>query len=151
MYDETARQRIGSVIVCRSFKSSAMSYGSACRRDMRKRSQPGQTSGSLLRGRVGTTVWVYSPAGALLDTRTLATTANLGGTGQRFWTFDASSLNVYKVGASATPTAVYAVAPNTIQTFLAASGQVLTMWDTAVPEWCHSRQDRLSDDATVAE
>ena len=50
MYDETARQRIGSVIACRSFKSSAMSYGSACRRDMRKRSQPGQTSGSVLSG-----------------------------------------------------------------------------------------------------
>jgi len=88
--------------------------------------------GSAFLTSVGTTVWVYSPAGALLDTRTLATTANLGGTGQWFWTFDASSLNVYKVGASATPTAVYAVAPNTTQTFLAASGQVLTMLDTAV-------------------
>jgi hypothetical protein len=87
--------------------------------------------GSAFLTSVGTTVWVYSPSGTLLDTRTLATTANLGGTGQWFWTFDGTTLSIYKVGASATPAAVYAVAANTLDTFFAVSASTLTLWDTA--------------------
>jgi hypothetical protein len=87
--------------------------------------------GSAFLTSVGTTIWVYSPTGAQLDTRTLGTTANLGGTGQWFWNFT-GSLNVYRVGASATPTAVYPLAPNPPDIYLAASGPILTFWDTAV-------------------
>ena len=88
--------------------------------------------GSAFLTSVGNTVWVYSPAGQLLDTQTLGTTANLGGTSQWFWTFDGTDLNVYKVGASSIPTAVYTVTPNALNTtYFAASGPVLTLWDSA--------------------
>jgi hypothetical protein len=60
---------------------------------------------------VATTVWVYSKSGVQQDITVLPSTANLTGQGNWFWTFDAyapgTPLNVYAVGASASPTVTY--------------------------------------------
>jgi len=60
---------------------------------------------------VGTTVWVYSPAAVQQDMRALASVVQLAGWNGWFWTNDTTTLNIYKVGASATPAASFATGP----------------------------------------
>jgi hypothetical protein len=58
----------------------------------------------------GNTVWVYSAGGTQEDIKVLPTIAHLTGQGGWFWTYDdASTLAVYKVGASATPAGTFSV------------------------------------------
>jgi hypothetical protein len=66
------------------------------------------SDGSAFLSNVSTNVYVYSPAAAQLDFRVLPTSTGLAGWGPWFWTADGTTLNIYKVGASATPTASYA-------------------------------------------
>jgi hypothetical protein len=65
--------------------------------------------GSAFLTSVGTTVWVYTPAGAQLDFRSLSINSpqGLAGEGEWFWAGDGTNLYIYKVGASATPTATF--------------------------------------------
>jgi hypothetical protein len=56
----------------------------------------------------GNTVWVYSADGTQQDIRALPTIANLTGQGSWFWTSD-GTLNVYKVGSSASPAGTFSV------------------------------------------
>ncbi len=58
----------------------------------------------------GNTVWVYSADGTQQDIRALPTIANLTGQGSWFWTSD-GTLNVYKVGSSASPAVTFSVGP----------------------------------------
>jgi hypothetical protein len=55
---------------------------------------------------VANTVWVYSNAGVQQDLASLPTVQGLAGQGKWFWT-NASSLDIYAVGASVAPTASY--------------------------------------------
>ena len=82
--------------------------------------------GSAFLTSVGNTLWVYSPTGTQLDTKTFPTGATFGGVGQWFWISDGTNVSIYNIGASTTPKAVY---PGAV---LAASAQFLVMWDTAV-------------------
>jgi hypothetical protein len=69
------------------------------------------TDGSAFLSNVNTTVWVYSPAAVQLDhDPSLPTVARLGGRGPWFWTDDGTTLDIYKVGSSATPTASFPAA-----------------------------------------
>jgi hypothetical protein len=64
--------------------------------------------GSAFISNVGTSVWIYSPAAVQLEyAPSLSTSAGLGGWGPWFWTADGATLNIYKVGSSAMPTASY--------------------------------------------
>lgn len=63
--------------------------------------------GSAFFTNVGTTVWVYSPAAVQQDMRALTSVVRLAGWNGWFWTNDTAILNIYKVGASATPAASY--------------------------------------------
>jgi hypothetical protein len=64
--------------------------------------------GNAFLSNVGPTVWVYSPAAVQLDHQpSLSTAGRLGGWGPWFWTADGTTLNIYKVGSSATPTASF--------------------------------------------
>jgi hypothetical protein len=69
------------------------------------------SDGSRFFSNVSNTVWVYDNAdGHQLDLRALASTEQLTGQGDWFWTADNSSpyrVEIYEVGASATPTASY--------------------------------------------
>jgi hypothetical protein len=55
----------------------------------------------------GNIIWVYSPDGQQQDFRTLPGTQGLTGQGNWFWTYNSNTLDVYAVGASASPTASY--------------------------------------------
>lgn len=78
------------------------------------------SDGSAFLSNVNTTVWVYSPAAVQLDhDPSLPTVARLGGWGPWFWTEDGTTLDVYKVGASANPTASFAA------TAIAPSGSTI--------------------------
>ncbi len=58
---------------------------------------------------LSTTVWVYSADGTQQDIRMLSTVDNLGGLGNWFWTSRLNATAIYKVGASATPAATFAI------------------------------------------
>lgn len=67
------------------------------------------SDGSAFLSNVNTTVWIYSPAAVQLDhDASLPTVTRLGGRGPWFWTDDGATLEIYKVGSSATPTASFA-------------------------------------------
>lgn len=56
------------------------------------------------------TVWTYTSSGVQSDVTALSTVQNLAGQGNWFWTYTSGStaqVNVYKVGASGSPTATY--------------------------------------------
>jgi hypothetical protein len=67
------------------------------------------TDGERFISHVANTIWVYSHDGTQQDLRVMPTIANMAGQGNWFWTYASSSLNVYSVGASATPAASFAV------------------------------------------
>jgi hypothetical protein len=52
------------------------------------------------------TVWTYTNTGVQADITVLPTVQNLTGQGSWFWTYS-SQVNIYKVGASGSPTATY--------------------------------------------
>jgi hypothetical protein len=55
---------------------------------------------------LNTTVWIYSSAGVQQDLAQVTGTSSLAGEGNWFWTYGSTPqlLNIYKVGASASPT-----------------------------------------------
>jgi hypothetical protein len=55
----------------------------------------------------GNTVWVYAADGTQQDIRALPSITFLAGQGNWFWSYENLGLDVYKVGASATPTASF--------------------------------------------
>jgi Putative Ig domain len=58
----------------------------------------------------GNTVWTYTNAGVQADLTALPTVENLTGQGGWFWTYSSttnSQVNIYKVGASGSPTTTY--------------------------------------------
>jgi hypothetical protein len=61
------------------------------------------------------TVWTYTNTGVQADITALPTVENLTGQGSWFWTYSASTsgfpVNLYKVGASGSPTATYSPGP----------------------------------------
>lgn len=59
----------------------------------------------------GNTVWVFNVDGTQEDLRALSSIQNLGGRGDWFWVASTSTdeVNIYSVGASATPTATFTV------------------------------------------
>ncbi len=65
------------------------------------------SDGSAFLSVVDNTVWVYSPTAVQQDFRTLPTVSAIAGRGPWFWAADSASLNVYKVGSSATPAATF--------------------------------------------
>jgi hypothetical protein len=66
------------------------------------------SDGSAFLSNVNTTVWVYSPAAVQLDhDASLPTVTHLGGWSSWFWTDDGATLDIYKVGSSAAPTASF--------------------------------------------
>jgi hypothetical protein len=71
------------------------------------------------------TVRTYSRAAVQLDIASLPNITRLGGTGNWFWIEQASSLRLYTVGASAAPSASYAM--GTLGNF-SASGTTLAVW-----------------------
>jgi hypothetical protein len=85
--------------------------------------------GSAFLSNVTTTVWVYSPSAAQHDLSTLSTSAGLAGWGPWFWTFDGTTLTIYKVGASASPTATYTVTGGNPAT-VAISASTIAILDT---------------------
>lgn len=63
--------------------------------------------GSSFISNVSTNVYIYSAAATQLDFTVLPTTSDLAGWGPWFWTDDGTTLTIYRVGASATPSASY--------------------------------------------
>jgi hypothetical protein len=80
----------------------------------------------------GNSVWVYSAAGTQLDAANLNVVAGLGGAGQWFWTFDGTTLNIYRVGSSAAPTVTYTANITAGNAQLQSSGETLLLLDSAL-------------------
>ena len=73
------------------------------------------------------TVWTYTNSGVQTDLTALSTVENLAGQGNWFWTYTSDStflVNVYKVGASGSPTATYS--PGILANII-ASGSTLAI------------------------
>jgi hypothetical protein len=86
--------------------------------------------GSAFFSNVGTTMWIYSPmAMQRVFQQNLPALTGLAGDGPWFWTFDGTTLNIYKVGPSATLTATYSVmGGNPAQA--TPSGSTIALFDT---------------------
>jgi hypothetical protein len=85
--------------------------------------------------KLGNTVWIYSKDGAQLDIKALTATYSLTGQGQWFWTssnYYGGALDIYKVGASANPTASYSFAGSPFlpsRDSIGVPGDMLTLID----------------------
>lgn len=78
---------------------------------------------------LGNTVWTYSNTAVQQDFTSLGTVAGLSGSGNWFWTLDtAETLNVYKVGSSASPSLTMASVGDVV-----ASGTTLGLLNAASP------------------
>lgn len=66
--------------------------------------------GARLLTNVGNTVWVFDTNGTQADLRALPGINGLGGRGNWFWIANGATVNIYSVGASATPAATFAFA-----------------------------------------
>lgn len=80
------------------------------------------TDGARFLTTLGSSVFIYSSAGVQEDSKTLGAFDQLGGVqGPWFWTYASPTLNIYQVGASATP----AFSGTFLESTIAASGPTL--------------------------